>query len=203
MISTPRCGENNWTSFDATWHDNFTVFMTQNTNSNENAASWKLLARFDWRKWVESYQPGNCHYVDQMFEDGTQQDFCVCMKINVTERFCNSYLRNISRSTVNTLEIKTTPYPEEPLSVIDIVESKQNISEKESNALLEEIDALLGMKNCTQMNLSRLLNTLNSLMTKSCCNIDFVRNMSVMARRKSVNCAESTVGEWPVLSRNR
>ncbi|KAI1704772.1 hypothetical protein DdX_13992 [Ditylenchus destructor] len=200
------CGEHNGTSVDVNQRDNFTVFMTQNTDSNKNAESWKLLVRFDWRKWVKNYQPGNCHYVHQMFEDGTPQDYCVCMRLNVTERFCNSYLRepesSTSRSTVDIHEIKTTPYPEEPLSMIETIESKQNISEEETNAFLEEIDALLGMKNSTQKNLSSLFDTLNSLMTKSCCNIHFVGNTSITALRKSVDCTKSKSKEWPVLTRN-
>ncbi|KAI1692229.1 hypothetical protein Ddc_23733 [Ditylenchus destructor] len=185
-------------------HSNFTVFAKFHDNE------WHSLMWFDYQKWSKSYIPGNCSYEEQVL-DGVVHPFAICMRRNVTEKF----YKNITQGdqTSSTLRI-TTDYAETSESVAPILLDQEdieegisriaqmsNITEEMVNNVLSTLDIFLNStKNGQHSNFSRILQSLNSIVKNSCCDIDFIGDWSLVVRRHTVSCLETDPNEWPILN---
>ncbi|KAI1711190.1 MeTHuselah (aging-associated GPCR) like protein [Ditylenchus destructor] len=188
----------------------FTVFANMFTYDE-----WKPLVSLDWLYLRKNYQPGNCSYIKEMRADGNVHSFCVCKRLNNTERYCGIQMQEKEIPTTTRIIFRGTTKKHErslitsfPSFMTDIDELLQTIQgllhmetipDEDTNAVLLAMDTLLDTNSLTQETSSRLMNFLDYLMKHSCCDIYFVGNRSFAVLRQSVNCATTNREKWPVL----
>ncbi|KAI1703365.1 hypothetical protein Ddc_16578 [Ditylenchus destructor] len=197
---------------------NFTVF------AKFHDGKWHSLLWFDYLRWSKSYIPGNCSYEEQIL-DGIVHPFAICMRRNVTEKFYKnitqidqisstlSITRDYSNPVTKSSKSKaslTTKKVMEPSTLLDqndieesllqIAEMK-NISEEIVTVVLSTLDTYLNGTQPTSTNDSlRILQSLNSIVKNSCCDIDFIGDWSLVVRRHTVSCLETDSNKWPTLN---
>ncbi|KAI1704188.1 hypothetical protein DdX_14428 [Ditylenchus destructor] len=200
--------------FVTNWNRNtvsqFTVFANMFTYDE-----WKPLVSLDWLELHKGYLPGNCSYNKQMSSDGNIHSYCVCMRLNITERYCRIQMREAEILTSTRVTLRQTTKGDEPTLIISSASLVTEIDEllqliqkllhietildKDTNAVLLAMDTLLDTNSLAQVTSSRFLNFLDYLMKHSCCDIYFVGNHSFSILRQSVNCATANRENWPIL----
>ncbi|KAI1696566.1 hypothetical protein DdX_18985 [Ditylenchus destructor] len=142
------------------------------------------------------------------------------MRRNITEK----YYKNITQGgqTSSTLRITTDrsePVTETSPSTItsifapiildqhDIEEGLsqiadiRNITEEMMNNVLSTLDTfLISTQHVLQVNSSRILQSLSSIVRNSCCDIDFIGDLSLVVRRNTVSCLETDPKQWPTMN---
>ncbi|KAI1697767.1 MeTHuselah like protein [Ditylenchus destructor] len=191
---------------------NFTVFAKFHDDN------WHSLMWFDYLRWSKSYDPGNCSYEEQVL-DGVVHPFAICMRRNVTEKF----YKNITQvdQTSSTLRI-TTDYAETSESIngqstiqssfalldqddieedLSRIAEMRNISGEIVTDVLSILDTYLNSTELASNNdSSRILQSLNSIITNSCCDIDFIGDWNLVVRRHTISCLKTDPNEWPVMN---
>ncbi|KAI1713099.1 hypothetical protein DdX_09171 [Ditylenchus destructor] len=209
-------------------YDNFTVFVDlPHTTKNGKEYMWHSLLWFHWPTWSGRYKPGKCSHQNETFPEDNTHIFSVCMRWNVTEKFYNGILQEYGSSTAITVPfasttedhtsfqtersnnnsiLKMNPTMSPLLSADELAEviyglsQTKNISKEAVVNVLSALDAVMnGTLAKAKLHDPKILQSLNSIVKNSCCDINFVGNSSLVVRRQTVSCTMTPIQDWPVM----
>ncbi|KAI1703682.1 MeTHuselah like protein [Ditylenchus destructor] len=162
---------------------NITVYVSNDTNVDEGSL-WHPLLVFDWLKWSRLYKPGECFYESQLLHGDISRQFCVCMRRNVTEKFCKGTLgqkptRGLSQVTDEALSEEPHTYSYDASTETSITHSESEIRFDEtfnnSSMSLENvcdtIETISQQKNISQEVVTSVLTKLDELTSNASMNI--------------------------------
>ncbi|KAI1695215.1 MeTHuselah like protein [Ditylenchus destructor] len=180
---------------------------------------WHPIFWFDLPAWSANYTKRYCARVEQLLSDGLTHTSCICARRNVSEKFFKGLLRNEGDGTTpvtteirpftelySTPKVKQTTDAMISLDLEDVYETISrmselgNISTEVTMYVLSTVDKLLNDElEMSPSNASRLLTSLNSIVTNSCCDINFTGHSNLAVIRQSVTCNGSYAKNWPVM----